>query len=148
MGWSHTSQDNVLCSYEYGEYSPGYDWKHWLGFENLQADRVMLNRPLGHSVDLGTSTFYGYTAKAIEDTPSVKHSHEEYVRKHHEMHVRDSDISSALGAVAGLIYALTLSCVHCRDPEHMKTINVSCDIQTDLKCAYWSLATTTLRQEN
>jgi hypothetical protein len=142
MGYSYTSQDNVCYFYEYGEHTSSYDWKYWLGLENLQSDRVMLNRPHGHSVDLGTSTFYGYTAKAIDERPSIKGLHQDYMRKlPAKTHAQDSDLSSALGAVAGLIYALALSCVHCRDPARMKAINVSCDLETDLRNAYSYLVT-------
>ncbi|MCJ1388980.1 hypothetical protein MMC18_001832 [Xylographa bjoerkii] len=141
-GFSHTSEENVQYFYEYGEYMSGYDWKFWLGFENPQIDRIMLNRPRGQSVELGSLTFYGYTAKAIHDRPSISALHESYMKMLYPNTIsRFSDISVALGAVAGLIYGLALTCVHCQDASYLREMNVSCSLDNDLSETYSNLVT-------
>jgi len=140
MSWSYTSQENVVYSYQYGEHLSGYDWKYWIGLENIQSDRIMLNRPVGHRVELGTLTFYGYAAKAIDDRPSVRGLHDQHIRQlPHVAVTQKSDVSIALGAVAGLIYGLALTCVHCHDATQMKALNISRDLDSDLSDAYSNL---------
>ena len=139
-GYSYTSEENVEYFYGYGEYMSGYDWKFWLGFENAQIDRIMLNRPRAQSVELGSLTFYGYTAKAIHDRPSIFALHEKYMKElPPKTTSRFSNISVALGAVAGLIYGLALTCVHCQDAPYLRKMNVSCTLDNDLSESYSNL---------
>lgn len=139
-GFSHTSEENVQYVYEYGEYMSSYDWKFWLGFEDPQIDRIMLNQPRGQSVELGSLTFYGYTAKAIRDRPSISALHERYMKNLPPNTIsRFSDISVALGAVAGLISGLALTCVHCQDAPYLREMNVSCSLDNDLSESYSNL---------
>lgn len=139
-GYSYTSEENVQYLYEYGQYMSGYDWKFWLGFENAHIDRIMLNQPRGQSVELGSLTFYGYTAKAIHDRPSISALHEKYMKElPPKTTSRFSNISVALGAVAGLIYGLALTCVHCQDAPYLRKMNVSCSLDNDLSESYSNL---------
>ena len=139
-GYSYTSEENVQYLYEYGQYMSGYDWKFWLGFENAHIDRIMLSQPRGQSVELGSLTFYGYTAKAIHDRPSISALHEKYMKElPPKTTSRFSNISVALGAVAGLIYGLALTCVHCQDAPYLRKMNVSCSLDNDLSESYSNL---------
>lgn len=138
--WSMTSQDNVLYSYTYGVPIPAYDWKFWLGLNNVDVNHVILHQPTGLSVDLGSSTYYGYTAQSIENRSSIKDLHQSYMRNlPADTRRRDSDVSSALGEVAGLVYALALSCVHVHNQAHMENMKISIGLGDDLKTAYSSL---------
>ena len=138
--WSVTSEDNVLYSYGYGLPCKAYDWAFWLGLDNVDVTHVISHQPTGLSVGLGSSTYYGYTAQAIERRPSIKDLHLRYMRNlPAHTHSRDSDVSSALGEVAGLVYALSLSCVHTRDQAHMDSMKITTGLGDGYKATFSEL---------
>jgi hypothetical protein len=135
--WSTTSQENVQYSYEYLTPCLAYDWKFWLGLDNADVQQIILNQPHSETIDFGSSTYYGYTAKAIEDRPAIKDLHQSFMRNIPAgTHLQNSDVSSALGEVAGLIFSFALSCVHVHDQAYMKNMKVSTGLGDDLKSAY------------
>lgn len=135
--WSTTSQENVQYSYEYLAPCLAYDWKFWLGLDNVDVQQIILNQPHSGSIDLGSSIYYGYTARAIEDRPAIKDLHRSFMRNIPAgTHLQNSDVSAALGEVAGLIFSFALGCVHVHDQAYMKNLKVSTGLGGDLKSAY------------
>ncbi|KAH8674496.1 hypothetical protein BGZ60DRAFT_556814 [Tricladium varicosporioides] len=109
---------------------------------NVDVNRVISHQPKGQSVELGTITYHGYTAAAIQARPAIKELHHSFM-KNLPANVRwqDSDVSGALGEVAGLIFALALSCVHILDQTQMRDMKVSADLGGNLRSVYSLLRT-------
>jgi hypothetical protein len=141
LGFSYTSVDNLVHSYSYRiRGSPrDYNWDFWLGMSALDISRIMLELP-SVSTGLGSTTYSGYAAQAILKKQSFKTQHEDYMKSlavtHH---ADDSDISSALGEVSGLVYALALSAVHVLDMEEMRNFKVASGLGDGLKRIYSAL---------
>ena len=119
-GYSYIKDDNTRYSYAYRGVPRCYDWLHWFGedFSSGQLDRIFHEQPEGTGFQLGSITVYGYTAEFLSrpQQRAIRTAHDDSIKQLQSRNIitRESNLSIALGEVAGLIYALALSCVHLR----------------------------------
>lgn len=112
--WGDTKPIDVEYSFFYENHSESRDWKKWFGVSPEDVKTIIINQSsISKAVQLGDHTFYGFTGKALDQSPLIAmHSAQMDSSSRAGTITTSSMVSTAVAEVAGFIYTLGLSIVH------------------------------------